>query len=103
MRNIKSLKIVAKTCNPAILNLYVFFLKKVFYDLGVPFSIFHLPIKKKRITLLKSPHVNKTAREQFEIKYYKVCLKLRFPIKFSILKWVWLSKPSVLRIKIKVL
>ena len=103
MRNIKSLKIVAKTCNPAILNLYVFFLKKVFYDLGVPFSIFYLPIKKKRITLLKSPHVNKTAREQFEIKHYRVCLKLKSFINFSVLKWILLNKSPLLRVKIKIL
>ena len=68
----KNLKITIKTFNLNVLNLYLFFLKKVFHRLGTEFSIFFLPIKRKRITLLKSPHVNKTAREQFEIKHYKL-------------------------------
>merc|ERR1711991_579617 len=60
----KNLKITIKTFNLNVLNLYLFFLKKAFHKLGIKFSIFFLPIKRKRITLLKSPHVNKTAREQ---------------------------------------
>jgi ribosomal protein S10 len=32
--------------------------------------------KKKIITLLKSPHVNKTAQEQFEMKYFSKKLKI---------------------------
>jgi small subunit ribosomal protein S10 len=32
---------------------------------------FPLPSKCSRITVLKSPHVNKRAREQFEMKVYK--------------------------------
>ena len=99
----KNLKITIKTFNLNVLNLYLFFLKKAFHKLGIKFSIFFLPIKRKRITLLKSPHVNKTAREQFEIKHYRVCLKLKSFIKFSVLKWILLNKSPLLRIKIKIL
>ena len=31
--------------------------------------------KSKRITVLKSPHVNKTAQESFEIRYYRKKIK----------------------------
>ena len=31
---------------------------------------------KKKYTLLKSPHVNKTAQEQFEIRKYKNCFEI---------------------------
>lgn len=34
------------------------------------FSSISLPIKRKKITILKSPHVNKKAKEQFEIRFY---------------------------------
>ena len=102
MKN-KNLQINFKTFNFSVLNLYVFFLKKVFHDLNIKFSIFFLPIKRKRITLLKSPHVNKTAREQFEIKHYRVCLKLKSFINFSVLKWILLNKSPLLRVKIKIL
>ena len=53
MKN-KNLKITIKTFNLNVLNLYLFFLKKVFHRLGTEFSIFFLHIKRKRITLLKS-------------------------------------------------
>lgn len=38
--------------------------------LKVGFSSIRLPVKKKRITLLKSPHVNKKARDQYEMRLY---------------------------------
>ena len=37
------------------------------------------PLKKNRFTVLKSPHVNKSAQEQFEIKMYKKRVKLFVP------------------------
>ena len=33
--------------------------------------------KKIKLTVLKSPHVNKTSQEQFEIKFYKKLLKIQ--------------------------
>ena len=40
-------------------------------------STINLPIEKKKMTVLKSPHVNKKAKDQFEIRFYNrlVCLK----------------------------
>ena len=101
MKN-KQFQIIIKTFNLRVLKLYTHFLKKVFHGLDIGFSIFYLPCAKKRITLLKSPHVDKTAREQFEVKYYKLCLVLKSISRFSILKWVLLNKPSVLMAKIKI-
>ena len=36
--------------------------------------IFSLPKSVKKITLIKSPHIDKKSREQFEIKHYKTIL-----------------------------
>ena len=33
-------------------------------------SSISLPIEKKKFTLLKSPHVNKKAKEQYEIRFF---------------------------------
>ena len=37
------------------------------------------PLKKKVITVLKSPHVNKTAQEKFEYRVYKERVKCFVP------------------------
>jgi len=39
-------------------------------------SIIRIPTRIKRFTLLKSPHVNKTAREQFETRMYSCLIKI---------------------------
>jgi ribosomal protein S10 len=45
---------------------------KNFYDV----KIARLPVKNRRFTVLKSPHVNKTAREQFELREHKCIITL---------------------------
>lgn len=65
-----------KSINKLSLNSYTAFLQNQFKVTNLKYTLFNLPIKKKRVTLLKSPHVNKTAREQFEIKFYKTIIKL---------------------------
>ena len=44
-------------------------------------------IKKKFVTVLKSPHVNKTAQEQFEFRYYsrEFYIKLIKPFQFLVI------------------
>jgi len=40
-------------------------------------STINLPIEKKKMTVVKSPHVNKKAKDQFEIVFYNrlICFK----------------------------
>ena len=57
----------------------------------------NLPIKKKRITLLKSPHVNKKSREQFEIKFLKVLFQINKSIGLNKLNKLLLNKPKLFR------
>lgn len=43
--------------------------------LDLKFIIIALPTKIRKTTLLKSPHVNKKAKETFEVLYYKfICI-----------------------------
>jgi small subunit ribosomal protein S10 len=44
---------------------------------NLEFSSISLPMKRKKIIILKSPHVNKKAKEQFEIRFYNGLVILR--------------------------
>ena len=90
-----------KSLNKESLYLYKNFLNNIFKKLNIKYNICHLPITKKRITLLKSPHVNKTAREQFEIKNYKAVLNINTLLEPIILKFILLNKPKTVTVNIK--
>lgn len=53
-----------------------------------------LPTKKSRITLLKSPHVNKRAKEHFELKTYKATVKFLSINQFDQINLTTLHKPA---------
>jgi len=59
-----------------------------------------LPKKKKLITLLKSPHVYKKSKEQFQIKYYKVTI-LIFLNSYhkTLFEFFLLNKPKCISVK----
>jgi ribosomal protein S10 len=63
-----------------------------------------LPKRKKRITLLSSPHVNKVAREQFEITFYKSIFLIPINKTNNIFyfKNFLLNKPKNISLKIKI-
>jgi len=92
------LRIKLKSIDKISLNLYINFLKEKIKLYNKQYSIFNLPKKIKRITLLKSPHVNKKAREQFEIKIYTVIIKIKIDL-FK-LKSLLINKPKTVIIKI---
>jgi len=86
-----------QTLNKSSFSFYVEFLKKTLKTLNIKYSLFYLPKKKKRLTVLKSPHVNKTAREQFEIEYFNCCIQLK-SINSIVIKWILCNKPSTIHI-----
>lgn len=98
---IKSLYIKS-SCNYT-LQAYVFYLQKTFKLLNLNVSIFYLPRVSKKITLLKSPHVFKKAKEQFELREYKAVVKIldsdsQFLDK---VKFVLFNRPKSIQLKIK--
>lgn len=95
------LQIKLKSLNKESITFYKFFIKKVFNSLNVNFKCVDLPNKKKRITLLKSPHVNKSAREQFQITMYKSLIKIEDRIALNQLKLIILNKPKTVKAIIK--
>ncbi len=56
------------------LELYTYFLTKNLKSINIDFKLVRLPKRIKRITILKSPHVNKKARDQYEIRTYSLTL-----------------------------
>jgi ribosomal protein S10 len=90
-----------KSLNKESLSLYTKFLEQVFSKTNIEYNIFNFPTTVKRVTLLKSPHVYKSAREQFEIKRYSCILKFSISDKNSIEKIVLLNKPNVVTLSLK--
>lgn len=75
-KNLRSIKIFLKFLNKSLkdLNLIVFM------------KVLNKPTNRKIITVLKSPHVNKSAQEQFESFVYRVKINT-----FSYKYWLLLS------------
>ena len=94
-------EIQLKSIDKKSLSFYTHFLKKVFYKTSVVYSHTSLPIRKKRITLLKSPHVNKSAREQFELRCYKSIWKIKSKVTYKFSKILFKNKPQTVSISIK--
>ena len=99
MKTTYQLKI--KSLNKEAIKIYLKTLSKIFKALEINYSQFCLPTTKKRITLLKSPHVNKSAREQFEIQHYQVIISLETNYNSKILSFLALNKPKIITLSIK--
>ncbi len=82
-------KIKFASFNFFLLNNYLNFLKNYLTNLKVNYTVIKLPKKKILLTLLKSPHVNKKSKEQFNhIKYNAVIIincSYEIPLKFLLL------------------
>ena len=94
-------KIKIKSLHKESLNYIYNFFRHNTKKIKVEFSIINLPKKKNRITLLKSPHVNKSAREQFEIRYYSTLLKIKSDIDHKTLELLLINKPKSVSIDVK--
>jgi ribosomal protein S10 len=94
-------QIKVKSLNKQSALLYQNFLKSVLEKRNIEFRIFNLPLKKKRITLLKSPHVNKSSREQFEIKFYSYILQIDKKLNSYLFKLLFLNKPKSVSLFLK--
>ena len=61
-----------------------------------------LPTKKKVFTVLRSPHVNKTSREQFQLSSYKRLLDIYSSTSKTVDALIKLELPSGVDVEIKV-
>ena len=94
------LKVTAKNKNS--LNNFLFFIKTLKYPIKIIKNSFKYK-KKKFLTVLKSPHVNKDAQEQFEFKFYSKEIMLWSPqikILFLVLKKIVKTDFSGIQVKV---
>lgn len=71
-----------------------------FFFKNIQYSIVKLPTKRKRITILKAPHVHKKSKEHYEIFFYKRLLILPVHVNsqfFNFLSFL----PNNIRFKVK--
>jgi small subunit ribosomal protein S10 len=97
----KKIQIKITTFNEKSLTIYGVFIKRLLNKLGTNFSFIKLPKKTKKLTLLKSPHVHKKAREQFEQNIYKNLITIKTECELGFLKLLAINKPKNIKLKIK--
>lgn len=96
-----TLQITICSIDKTLLGIYLTFLKNIFKKLNIVYTSTNLPLKIKKITLLKSPHVHKKAREQFEIKKFKKLIIIKNLKLSKYLIFIFLNKPKFIKIKVK--
>lgn len=99
MNHKNKIKIKAISFNSTILKIYSFFLSKLAKKLNCRYSISFLPKKSKKIILLKSPHVHKKAREQFQVLTYSFILILVVSKVSEIISYTKLNSPKTINTK----
>lgn len=95
------LSIVSNNSN--LLLAYCNYLKSVCTKFNIRFKFSAQPMQIKRITLLKSPHVNKKAKESFELRTYKMSLAFSLKKRYKnlmILNSILKNKPKFIKLKI---
>lgn len=84
-------RIRLRSFNTSKLGIWKDRLKTFAVNNNLLYSSINLPIKKKKINVLKSPHVNKKAREEFEIVISN-CLIILKGLNFDLPLYRMLSK-----------
>lgn len=91
-------KLGIKSLNRNSILIYKVFIMRILTELNVPFRIINIPRKRTRITLLKSPHVNKKSREQFQLISHKVIFCILTELNILTLKYIILNKPNTVKV-----
>jgi ribosomal protein S10 len=93
--------IKATSFNLNTLNFFYLFLKKLFLMYNVKTNLVFLKTKKKKITLLKSAHVHKKAREQFQMLKFTSLITFYLPScsTFQVFPFLKLNTPKNIDVK----
>jgi ribosomal protein S10 len=90
------MQIIIKSFNKESLILYKKFIEKALKKINQKYVIINRPIEIKKITLLKSPHVNKSSMEQFVTKKYCYNLYIKNVIFNKNLNFLLLNKSKTI-------
>lgn len=97
----KNFRIILKSPCVRTLKSYCEYLKTNFYLCNLSFSIVFLPTKRKLITLLKSPHVFKKSKEQFNYLKYKCLIDIKKNDDISVYNKIFINRPKTVSIYFK--
>ena len=89
--------LIYSSTSKKLLNLYKNYIVINLKQLFIPFNIIPVPKKKKLKTFLKSPHVNKRSKENFNLIIYK--FKLHIFFNFNYLKVLRYNVPKNIHLK----
>lgn len=92
------IKLRIRSLSKESLSLFKNLVAKTLESTNISYTTFDLPAIKKRVTLLKSPHVNKTAREQFQLTSHRSLITLKIPLNLEIIKFLIVNKPKTVKI-----
>jgi small subunit ribosomal protein S10 len=95
------MQIKLKSLDKKTLNLYLEFLKELFKKTNTIFTIQRLPTKTRKLSLLKSPHVNKKAFEQFQLSVKRAIIKIKIGNTLRIVPILILNKPKQILLQLK--
>ena len=96
--NRSTIIIKIKSSQKQIFKIYNSFIKKIFNKLKINYSFFCFPNLKKKFTILRSPHVYKKSREQFQFLTFKCIFKIFYNFNLFYLKYLMLNKPSEIKL-----
>jgi small subunit ribosomal protein S10 len=69
--------------------------------LNCDYAVISLPTKKKKICILKSPHVNKKSKVHYELRIYKKLLRVKCNyLNFKFFQYLFLNKPKSVNLSI---
>ena len=76
---------------------YKNYISTVLKKFNIDFKIVNLPQKRKKQTLLKSPHVTKKAKESFELSFFRFVIIINF--NNNLLKILRSNVPNTIHLK----
>lgn len=83
------------------LHVYSAFMERTLNTLKIMHSSISLPTKRLKMSLLKSPHVNKKAIEQFQILFFKRVYYLPMH-SINLLRIININKPKFIKVCLKI-
>lgn len=97
-KSIQKYTFIYRSPSKIILNYFKNFLKSHLRLFHIPYILMPLPKKVKLKTFLKSPHVNKRAKENFHLTIHK--FKLKISANLTVLKILRWNIPKNIHLKI---
>lgn len=84
-----------------LLEIYIHFFTKMAKKMNLTITTQMLPMHISRISLYKSPHVNKKAKDHYEIRNYKTIICLSNISNVILIKKLLINKPIEVSCKVQ--